>query len=288
MIPDWKTNRVYFSSLMPGRYPKLWEQLSEILRRHGIPTRLIQETRDIWAKDYCPVQVEPEQFVRFRYYPDYLRDGGKHLVTPGTVSRQFEDLGTCRRSTIVLDGGNVVVAKHRVILTEKIYRENPRYERSRLRSKLAECCQVDHCIVVPKEAGDAIGHSDGVVRFLDEDLVVVNDYSRVDPAYGKRLCGVLAKEGLRIEKLPHFREDRMVDGIPSAVGNYVNFFRVGNLIVVPAYKARQDDRACKSLERLCPKATVVPLFCKNLARAGGVLNCIAYTAYASARRLLHD
>ena len=44
--------------------------------------------------------------------------------------------------------------------------------------------------------------------------------------------------------------------------------------------------ACKTLERLCPKATVVPVVCKDLARAGGVLNCIAYTVRA--RRLLHD
>ena len=277
MMPDWETNRIYFSSLLPGRYPKLWEQLSEILRNHRIPTRLIDGTRDVWARDYCPIQLGPQQFIKFRYCPDYLKDEFEHLVTPGTVCRQFQDLGACRRSTIILDGGNVVAAKNRVILTAKIYRENPRYERFQLWLKLTECFQVDHCLVVPKEAGDAIGHSDGVVRFLDEDTVVVNDYSKVDPAYGKRLRGILAKEGLRIEKIPHFREDWAKDGIPSAVGNYVNFLRVGNLIIVPAYKARQDHWACKTLERLCPKATVVPLLCKDLARAGGVLNCVAWT-----------
>ena len=277
MIPDWETNCVYFSSLLPGRYPKLWEQLSEVLRNHRIPARLIDGTRDVWARDYCPIQVAPRQFVKFRYCPDYLKDGFKRLVTPGTVCRQFQDLGPCRRSTVILDGGNVVAAKNRIILTEKIYRENPRQERSRLRSKLGELFQIDRCILIPKESGDAIGHSDGVVRFLEEDLVVVNDYSRVDPAYGKRLCGILAKEGLRIEKIPHFREDWEEDGIPSAVGNYVNYLRVGKLIVVPAYKARQDDRACKTLEALCPGETVVPLLCKDLARAGGILNCVTFT-----------
>jgi agmatine/peptidylarginine deiminase len=178
----------------------------------------------------------------------------------------------------------VVTAENRVILTTKIYRENPRYERFQLWLKLSELFQVDRCLVIPREGGDKIGHSDGVVRFLNEDMVVVNDYSRVDPAYGKRLRGVLAKEGLRIEKLPHFREDWVEDGIPSAVGNYVNFLRIGNLIVVPAYGTRQDDRACRILERLCPRAAVVPLLCKDLARAGGVLNCVVYTVDSRGRR----
>ena len=64
-------------------------------------------------------------------------------------------------------------------------------ERSKLRTRLAEAFKVDHCILIPKETGDAIGHSDGVVRFIEEDLVVVNDYSKVDPTYGERLCRIL-------------------------------------------------------------------------------------------------
>jgi agmatine deiminase len=78
----------------------------------------------------------------------------------------------------------------------------------------------------------------------------------------------------------------MEDGVSSAVANYVNFLRAGNLILVPAYKNRQDDRACRTLEGLCPKATVVPQVCKDLARVGGVLNCIGYTVRA--RRLSDD
>jgi agmatine deiminase len=276
MIPDWETNSVFFSRLLPERYPTLWERLAEILRQHRVPTRLIDGTRDLWARDYSPVQVGPQQFVKFRYRPDYLV-GHKHLLTPGTICGQFQDLGNCRRTRIILDGGNVVAAKNRVILTEKVYRENPGQERSKLRSKLTELFQGANCLFIPKEAGDIIGHSDGVVRFLAEDLIVINNYSAVDPAYRERLCRILTNQGLQIEKLPHFREKQSTDGIPSAVGNYVNYLRVGNLIVVPAYKSRHDEKACETLQRLCPEATVRPLECRDLARAGGILNCIAFT-----------
>ena len=285
MIPDWKTNCVYFSDLLPDRHPRLWEQLAGILHKHRIPVTLIDGTRDVWARDYCPVQAEPRAFIKFRYHPNYLH-GYKHLITPVTVCRQFQDLGSCQQTRIILDGGNVVAAQKRAILTSKTYRENPRQEPKRLRSKLSKLLHVDQCLVIPEETGDPIGHSDGVVRFLEEDLVVVNDYSRIDPAYGHRLRDLLVKHGLRIEKLPHFREDRSQDGIPSAVGNYVNFLRIGKLIVVPAYNTRQDDRACKTLEWLCPQATVVPLNCIDLARTGGVLNCITWTIRT--RKLPHD
>jgi agmatine deiminase len=73
MIPDWKTNSVYFSRLFPKRHRTLWKQLMEILRKQGIHFGLLDGTRDIWARDYCPIQVQSKRFVKFRYYPDYHR-----------------------------------------------------------------------------------------------------------------------------------------------------------------------------------------------------------------------
>jgi agmatine deiminase len=280
MIPDWQTTFVYFSRLFSNRHRVLWKQLTEILRGHSVPFGLLNKTRDIWARDYCPIQVQGKRFVKFRYCPDYLRGRYERLITHDDVCKQVENLGKFQKPEIILDGGNVVSGKNKAILTDKVYRENPKWKPGRLRSTLAELLHVDQCIMIPKEPGDPIGHSDGVVRFLKEDLVVVNDYSKVDPAYGKQLCAALAKHGLRIEIVPHFREDRSEDGIPSATGNYINFLRIGNLIVVPAYGSLEDQKACKTLERLCPKATVIPLECVKLSRKGGVLNCVAWTILA--------
>jgi agmatine deiminase len=281
MIPDWQSNFVYFSRLFSSRHRALWKQLAEILREHGIPFGLLAKTRDIWARDYCPVQVQSKRFVKFRYCPDYLRGRHACLITHDDVYKQVEDLGEFQTPEIILDGGNVVGGTNKAILTDKVFQENPKWKPRRLQSKLAELLQVDQCIMIPREPGDPIGHSDGVVRFLKKDLVVVNDYSKVDPAYGRRLYAALSKHGLRTEMLPHFREDRAEDGIPSAMGNYVNFLRIGKLIVVPAYGRPEDGKACKTLARLCPKATVVPLECVKLSRKGGVLNCVAWTILAS-------
>jgi agmatine deiminase len=273
MVPDWETNQVYFSDLLPARHPALWSQLLAILGESGVGHCLVEGTRDIWVRDFMPVQVADNDFVLFRYEPDYLC-GHEDLVTPDEVRRAVTPTAL-RTSDINLDGGNVVAAGGRVILTDKLYRENPGHTRPGLREELAGVLRAE-CIIISGEPGDEIGHADGVVRFIDEGTVVLNDYREVDPGYGGRVETVLRRHHLAFERLPYFLTEEEDKGIPSAVGNYANFLRVGSLVVVPAYGVPEDDLACRTLERLLPGARVVPLRCEGLAREGGVLNCVSW------------
>ena len=274
MIPDWETNHVCFSDLLPGRHPGLWRGLIGVLVSNRIEHQLLAGTKDIWCQDYMPVQVGADAFVQFRYEPDYLK-GHQDLITDARVSESVQHIHTLHTSGIILDGGNVVAARGKVLLTEKVFRENPRYVRLELRGELEKIFEAT-CLFVPKEPGDTIGHADGVVRFLDEDTVLVNDYAQVDPRYGQRLRAALRRHGLGVEELAYFYTGEEVDGISSAVGNYVNYLWVSGLIIVPAYGVPQDDTACRTLERLLPGTKVVPLRCEALARAGGVLNCVSW------------
>jgi agmatine deiminase len=186
----------------------------------------------------------------------------------------LRDLGWCNRSSIVLDGGNVVVSKTKVIVTDKIYRENSGWLRPNLQAKLKELMHVDHLIVIPKEPFDPIGHADAMVRFINEDTVLVNDYSQVDPAFGERLTNVLRRHGLTLELLPYYHEKKATAGIPSAVGNFTNFLRTEKVLIVPAYGSEHDAIALRKLESVLPLVPIVPLDCTDLAREGGVLNCV--------------
>lgn len=277
MIPDWQTNCVCFSKLLADQHSALCGQLVGILQQHGVPVRFLAGTRDIWCRDYCPIQVQMGRFVKFRYDPDYLKGYPKLRTEDEAVCEEIRDLGACQRSRIVLDGGNVVASESRAILTEKIYDENPKVGQDQLKHDLRQALELTDCLVIPTEPDDLIGHADGVVRFLSEGLVVVNDYSTVETGYGARLRGVLQQTGFPVEELPYFQEGVVTNGIPSAVGNYVNFLRVGNLFLVPAYGVAQDDAACRKLEQLCPDAQIVPVPCVALARQGGVLNCVSWT-----------
>ncbi len=118
------------------------------------------------------------------------------------------------------------------------------------------------------------------MRFLDADTVVVNDYRRLEPEYGRCLRSVFRQHRLESAEIPYFVEDYAIDGIPSAVGCYINYLRTDKLLIVPVFGMARDDTALRRFENLFPGTRIVPLRCTELAREGGCLNCISWTIRA--------
>lgn len=277
MIPDWETDTVLIADVLLKRHGRLARQLIEVVRNQGLNCEVITGPADFWIRDYAPVQVSPPRFIQFRYRPDYLRDSHPELITGPGVLAKLPWLKHCLRSTIGLDGGNIVGTQTRAILTDKIFGENPRRNRTRLRQELKKLLQVERLIVIPTEPFDSIGHADGMVRFLQDDLVAVNDYSECHPRFGERLERVLTRNQLRVVRFPYHPSHEAKDGIESAVGNYVNFLRVRGLTIVPSYRASEDCAALNLLTELLPQDQVMSLPCRELAQEGGVLNCVSWT-----------
>jgi agmatine deiminase len=245
-----------------------------MLKGTGTAVATIPKTKDIWCRDYMPVQVDENTFCQFVYDPDYLR-GYDHLKTPAET-RRIPAMKQCRSVALVLDGGNVVAAVNKVILTDKVVEENSAMNSREVRRVLEEALQAK-CIVIPRPPDDPIGHADGVVRFLDEDTVVLNDYRGREAAYGRRLRSVLRQHRLECVPVPYFVEDRVTDGIPSAAGCYVNYLRTEKLLILPVFGVAMDDEALRRIACLFPGTQVLPLPCAKLARNGGCLNCISWS-----------
>jgi agmatine deiminase len=225
-----------------------------------------------------PVQLDEDTFCQFIYDPDYLRDDKESITPPEKCLLPF--MKKFHQEPIVLDGGNVVVSRNKVILTEKIYTENPNFPQPRLLQRLKEVFGVQ-CIIIEKEKCDPVGHSDSVVRFIDEKRVLINDYTQIDPAYEKKLRNLLKQSGLMVESLPMFLEEEYCrpGEIPSAVGLYLNYLRVGDVVVMPAFGRPEDQVAVETMRgvlRVLPNATVLQVPCRSLAEEGGVLNCISW------------
>lgn len=286
MIPASEANWVYLAGMMEARHPHLSKVLQSQLLSRGIVVRNLGSVNDIWVRDFAPVQVAEDVLLKFRYAPDYLQ-GHEHLITGDDVVESFRDLGKCCRSEIILDGGNIVGCRGKAILTNKVYKENPGWDRPQLRKQLQELLRVDQLIVIPKEPYDPIGHADGMVRFIDERTVLVNDYSVVDPSFGDRLAGVLRQHQFRIETLPYFHDGRSRQGIPSAVGTYINLIQTDRVIVAPVYGAAQDEIALTKLESLFGSVPIISLDCTDLAREGGVLHCVSASYHISPKIRQH-
>ena len=277
MIPDWETNCVLVADLLTSRHPAVAQELKGILTTQGVALKEVRDCQDIWIRDAAPVQASTDDFVQFRYWPDYLRGSHEHLVTGPSTFCGLPFLKKVKRSRLIIDGGNIVGTTRTAILTEKVFAENPQRNRSEVEIELRRLLQVERLIFIPKEPYDAIGHSDGMVRFIDEETVVLNDYSGIYPGLSDRLTSSLKRHGLQVALLPYQPEQQKTDGIDSAAGNYVNFLRVGSVFIVPSYGTPADAEGILRLQRLCPQAVVTSIPSLHLAREGGVLQCVTWT-----------
>jgi agmatine deiminase len=144
---------------------------------------------------------------------------------------------------------------------------------------------VEQCIFIPVEKNDLFGHAGGMVRFITSHLVVMNDYTEILSLLHQQLRRIFKRHRLDVEVLP-YPPPRSFSflGVPrkdipilAAEGNYVNFLRVGDLILLPSYGIPEDELACRTLERLCPTVKIIPLPARELAEEGGVFHGISWT-----------
>lgn len=125
MIQDNQCNRVFFSALLRECSPIAFRGLTEVLNKYEVPWSFLEGTNDIWCRDYMPIQILPNQFMGYDYHPDYLLHSAKDRATITDGNEICRKLGyACSNmlSTVKIDGGNVVKADGRAIMTSKILR----------------------------------------------------------------------------------------------------------------------------------------------------------------------
>lgn len=229
---------------------------------------------DVWIRDWGPVACH-----YFRYYPSYARDLYKRDAVACARQHLNRHLGfTPREIPLVLEGGNLVHNGRIAIVTEKIFADNKHLSQDEIERFLLPL-GFERVIFVPVEPADEVGHTDGIVKFLAPDLLLVNDYRGSDfRNYRRRLYRALgrAKIGADIVPFPWFSTNEKLDGIWSAVGCYINFVATAHGIIFPTFSHPFDERVASFLDELTPlpKRSVEST---ALARLGGVLHCATLT-----------
>jgi len=129
-------------------------------------------------------------------------------------------------------------------------------------------------LLIPSQPDDLTGHSDGMVRFLDENTILLNDYSKEpNREFVISLHAALNNTGLDIIEIPTtiFDNKRTDD----ATGDYINYLQMDGFIFLPTFNRKEDDQAVKLFETLFSGSTVIPVGSNKLSKDGGILNCIS-------------
>ncbi len=300
MISENQINQVYFSSLLPERFPQLFDLIVERINQinlisNTISYGLLPHTNDIWCRDYMPIQVSENKFVCFRYAPDYLlvNDHFKRTIT--NASELCNAIGINPiYSEIKLDGGNIVSyneptlmlgGENRTIITDRIFQDNAGYKQNQLVAKLEDLLESE-IIIIPQEPHDITGHADGILRFINSKEVFVNNYRPYNKSFDSKLKLALARHN--IKPVPFsFAPKKLKNkwGDYTALGYYINYLQLGGKFFLPQFEdfTEDDFNAIQDLagyygENFHPNWDIVfPIQVRDLAMEGGVLNCISWT-----------
>jgi len=277
MIKDSDTNFLYLADCLPEFQPAFTERLTRVLQDLKIPYDFLPHTKDIWAKDFMPIQMSKNNFVQFTYDPDYLNPlKYQHLRSDTNEVCRNIDL-VPKKSSVVLDGGNIIRVASKVIICDKVFSENQHQGKSQLTDELSGLLETDQIIFIPWDRNDFTGHADGMVRFVDDNTVLINEPTNENPEIEKQLRSILKDARLDIIEIPYmpFFDPTFV----SAKGLHLNFLQMKQAIIVPVFNQSTDDKAIRLLENIFEGQKIVAMDCNEISAEGGVLNCISWNIF---------
>jgi agmatine deiminase len=278
MIEGKETNTVYLSEklLTDKRFSKTCNALTKLLEKHSINYGFLKSTKDIWCRDYMPIQKEKGKFVQFRYEPSYLHDelelrsDTEEVCKTNNFKPEF--------SKINLDGGNIVNWSDRAIISDRVFDENPEYtSQTKLISEIEKLLEVE-IIIIPQINFDYTGHADGMVRFVNRNTVLGNNREQEYKYWKNRINKILKEKGIDYIDIPFLQhKEKKFPG--HAIGCYVNYLEVENLIVLPIFETKNnnDQEVFDRFKQIFPDRKIDVLNYNSIGLHGGLLNCTTWT-----------
>lgn len=294
MILDFQTNKCFFSRRLIDEPGVEGPDIIKIISSTGIDIDFIDNTRDIWARDFMPVQVGDDVFIGYEYAPDYLyNDSFARTITSQVRVCDVMDFNFIP-SGIILDGGNVVKTSKGIIMTEKVFHENDRFSKLGLTRKLEDLFQSE-IIFLPWDRAEIFGHADGIAREISPGRLLITDYHRYSKRFAEKFLGILSAI-FDVEMLSFDVERQHKDS-----WCYINFLQVGDKVflpqLTPSYTmpvdavpytnprytvntvgktVAEDAQALETFRRLMDDCEIIPVACPKLVAQGGALNCISW------------
>jgi len=277
MIVDFETDFVYFSDLLRTKteFKDICVKICGILDKYSINYDFIKGTKDIWARDYMPIQTSKDRFVQFRYEPTYLKDHLELQSDPKSICKVNNIKPIF--SNINLDGGNVIKWTDKVLITDRIFSENPQYSvKAKLISDIENLFETE-VIIIPQIKSDFTGHADGLVKLIDSRTIIGNDLDFEYKYWPKAMRKILFDKCFRYINMPIFeyKENEFPD---SAIGCYMNYLEIGDLIVFPIFEVigNKDKEAVDLISKLYQNKAIELININPVARQGGLMNCITW------------
>ncbi len=266
-------NMIHFSQYLKIDYPELFSAIAQALEKHGEQYTLIPHTADYWCRDYMPAPTPDGKYLLFRFNPDYLQSktNRKYISDSKLISNHLKLDYT--ETDIILDGGNIVRCGNKIVMVDKIFKENPHYKSNELISRLETLLNAQ-IILLPWDKNEKYGHSDGIVRHIEGNKVLLTNYRDYDPRMHGKFKNLLSQ---------HFEVLELSYTYPNPKDNswaYINFLQTDKIIILPRLGTNKDQEALAQFETHFHnyKGRIELVDISPILAKGGGLNCISWNS----------
>lgn len=274
------TAPIIYTSELLRKNPKTEQiaiSISSALTDLHVEHHELKHTRNYWCRDYMPVLLFPDGiYSKFTYNPDYLAEYKTYVKEVTNQEEACKELSLFSPTNmgITFDGGNYVRCGNKVIMTDKIFSENPKIPVLELLQRLKDALCAEDIVLLPWDMKDFCGHSDGMVAPLDDGRILLNSCWR-DKAksFHRRLLKILEA---------HFDVVELDFGCYDFNKSwwYLNFLKVPNGLLLPCISEKFDsecDIAAKEMfGKLFPGNKIVPIYAQPLIKKSGALHCVTW------------
>lgn len=225
-----------------------------------------------------PVMIfDDGTYAKYDYNPDYLVEDKKlrEYITNQQDACNELNLFAPTNMNIIFDGGNYVRCMNKVIMTDKVFYENPQWSVVELLQHLERslCAEI---ILLPWDMEDPCGHADGMVSYLRDGTILLNGcWKKRDNSFHKRLRKILDSH-FKVEELPAWDGDK-------DSWCYLNYLHVPGGILLPCLSkncdSKDDIAALDYFKQLFPNLEIIPIYAKPLIKGkngGGALHCVTW------------
>ena len=286
LFHDEETNVVYLSPWLKDKkegHPEFYQRLKDVLNGMGIEFKALKSTNDYWARDYMPIQLGENDFLKYHYYPDYLINKDD-IDSITDVSKVISGMGiNCRSTNLIIDGGNMVPCGPYIVMTDKVFSEN-RKKKDDWEFKALLDSELGHpVIIIPwtSHEDDVYGHSDGFIKWCGDNRILMGNHGDCYPEEAASIRRILESYGFEVTEIRF--KDKVDTPCYEFNWAYINFLQVGKNIIMPKFDIDEDAIALQYIQTAFHNCNIRQIETakemKEIAKKGGALHCLSWNVY---------
>lgn len=259
--PNKKIEKIY-----EGCYSDIFQRLKSTLEKyHEVH---ILDLPDIWIRDFAPFFTD-KKAIPLLYKPPY-QSFSKSEQIQSECLKHFHDFPI--PLPIRFDGGNLIANRQGIGIATKKPLELNNISQKEMNLLMAELFGIQQMIWLPYETGDTIAHIDGMMQFLDDTTLIINEPNSKE----LKKCHQILQQAcphIKLVDIPCKPTYEKYYGWESVKGVYVNFLQTSKIILLPVYDMPTDEEVLNIIQNHTHKPVIL-INATKISKFGGSIHCL--------------